>query len=83
MKIYRLIYKIFVTIVLLAGTVSAFGQLESGIGRPMYIRSEGALLYLHASGGSNPGATETLHPCPKKNNHPNCQWETFARKDPY
>jgi len=50
--------------------------VEASPSRPgaIYLRSAGASLYLHASGGSNPGAKQTLHPCPKGNNHGNCQW---------
>ncbi len=50
--------------------------VEASPSRPgaVYLRSAGASLYLHATGGSNPGAKQTLHPCPKGNNHGNCQW---------
>lgn len=40
----------------------------------VYLRSAGGGVYLHASGGSTPGAEETLHACPKDADHPNCQW---------
>ena len=32
-------------------------------------------MYAHTSGGSKSGGHLTLHPCPKKNNYPNCQWK--------
>ena len=47
---------------------------SSWMHRNLYIKSSDANLYVHANGGSNEGATETLHPCPKGSNHPNCQW---------
>lgn len=40
----------------------------------IYLRSAGAGLYLHTHGGSQPGYRQTLHDCPRGNDHPNCQW---------
>jgi hypothetical protein len=39
-----------------------------------YLKAAGADLYMHARGGSKVGAKVTLHPCPRSNNHGNCQW---------
>lgn len=47
-------------------------QADSGMS--FYLRSSDVNLFLHAHGGTKNGAQETLHPCPKGNNHPNCQW---------
>ncbi len=44
-------------------------------GEPVYLKISDTNLYLHASGGSNVGAAETLHSCPKANDHPNCRWK--------
>ena len=49
-------------------------QKEADLASPKYIRVSDANLYLHANGGSIAGAEQTLHPCPKESNHPNCQW---------
>ena len=39
-----------------------------------YIRSAATSLYLHSSGGTHTGATQTLDSCPKGNNYSHCQW---------
>eukprot|EP00493_Phyllostaurus_siculus_P000475 UN00477 len=39
-----------------------------------YIKVADKRLYIHAWGGSKSKAKETLHYCPKKADHPNCQW---------
>jgi len=50
--------------------------LSSGtIDGTYYIKSSDANLYLHTSGGSRSAYHNTLHPCPKRNNHGNCQWQ--------
>ena len=53
---------------------SALGAPDVPLGKAVYIKVSDQGLYLHANGGSKPGAEQTLHPCPKGNNHPNCQW---------
>ncbi|MCB9549983.1 MAG: RICIN domain-containing protein [Myxococcales bacterium] len=40
-----------------------------------YLRSKGGDLYAHSHGGSSAGARNTLHACPRGNDHPNCQWQ--------
>lgn len=40
-----------------------------------YLRAKGSGLYLHTSGGTTSGHRQTLHPCPKHRNHPNCFFE--------
>lgn len=41
----------------------------------MYLQVADHDLYLHSHGGAHNGAHQTLHPCPKGNNHYNCQWK--------
>ncbi len=54
--------------------ITAAKTVETGV--PTYLKSSDAALYAHAHGGNNVNAHETLHPCPKGNNYPNCQWVT-------
>lgn len=58
----------------LGGGVLTEARAQVPTNRKVYLRSAGARLYLHALGGSKRGARETLHACPKRANHPNCQW---------
>ena len=46
-----------------------------GIKGYYYIRSSDANLYIHTQAGSKNKHKQTLHPCPKGSNHPNCQWQ--------
>ena len=47
----------------------------NGIQGTYYIKSSDANLFLHTHGGSRGGYKNTLHHCPKGNNHGNCQWQ--------
>uniref|UniRef100_A0A7S4DIQ4 Ricin B lectin domain-containing protein n=2 Tax=Lotharella globosa TaxID=91324 RepID=A0A7S4DIQ4_9EUKA len=42
--------------------------------RCFYLRISDTNNYAHIHGGLINGGTLTLHPCPKRNDHPNCQW---------
>lgn len=54
---------------------SAQAELDRAMSSPRYLRVSDQNLSLHAKGGAAPGARETLHPCPRSRNHPNCQWD--------
>jgi hypothetical protein len=43
-----------------------------------YIKAKDRSSYVHASGGTQPGHTLTMHACTKANNYPNCQWAIEA-----